>query len=118
MSANDRRAQLAIDRAEADQGEFFFAKIKLSDGNEYKRPVFVVGKNNDSNDDEDLIVCSCTSTQPRSDYDREVQLRYKTFVRTNKIYTMSKNDLLFKLNPGLDHGIIQDLIMYCRSAIS
>ncbi|GAB3241402.1 hypothetical protein GCM10027447_39430 [Glycomyces halotolerans] len=119
MSANDRRAKLAAkDRAKADQGEFFFARIKLSDGKIYPRPVFVIGKHLDSNDPEEVIVCFCTSTGPRTDYDRQVQLKEETFVRTNKIYNMSRDSILFKIHSSLTHEEIQDLLTYCRKAIS
>jgi hypothetical protein len=118
MSANDRLAKLATDRENADQGEFFFAKIRLSDGKVYPRPVFVIGKHRDSNDPEDVIVCFCTRTGPRTDYDRQVQLKEETFVRTNKIYNMSRDSILFKIKSGLNHEEIQDLLMHCRRAIS
>ncbi|MGG0555269.1 type II toxin-antitoxin system PemK/MazF family toxin [Priestia aryabhattai] len=118
MSVNKREERLARDRANANQGEFFFATIRLSDGNEYRRPVFVIGKNGDSNDEEDVIVCSCTTTDTRSNYDQEVQLKFKTFVRTNKIYTTTREKLEFKINSGLDSQAIQNLLAYCQRAIS
>lgn len=118
MKVNKNGGKLARDRANANQGEFFFATVTLSDGNEYRRPVFIIGKNGDSNDEEDVIICSCTTTSTRSDYDKEVQLKYKTFVRTNKIYTTNREKLEFKINSGLDNQAIQDLLMHCQRAIS
>ena len=59
----------------ANQGNFFFAKfLDPSIGQSSPHPVFVVGKNGDSNDGEDVIVCKCTSQPKRSDYDIPVLL--------------------------------------------
>ena len=119
MKNNRKKDRLAIDRESADQGEFFFAKFRLSDGVVYPRPVFVIGKKGDSNDDGDVIICSCTSTEKvRSVYDIEVKLKEDTLVRTNKIYTISKKHLAFKIKHNVDAQTIQDIINSCQQAIS
>ncbi|WP_170289413.1 type II toxin-antitoxin system PemK/MazF family toxin [Metabacillus lacus] len=106
----DKRVKLARDRANADQGEFFFAKAKMSNGDVIPRPVFIIGKNEDSNDTEDVIVCSCTKSPARTLYDVEVQLKKKTSVRTNKIYTIHRDQMVFKINHNLPDEVIDSII--------
>ena len=101
MTEIDKQLQrLALVRKNADQGEFFFAKATMSNGSVVPRPVFIIGKNNDSNDSEDVIVCSCTTEPSRTKYDKKVQLKFETMVRTNKIYTIRRNQLEFKIKNG------------------
>lgn len=115
---NSKSSSIAHDRASADQGDFFFVNARLSDGNEYKRPVFVVGKHQDSNDAEDVIVCSCTKQPSRSDYDKPVKLKYDTVVRTNKFYTIRRDQMLFKIKHNLTPAEIDDILDSCRASIS
>ncbi|MBO8129761.1 MAG: type II toxin-antitoxin system PemK/MazF family toxin [Peptococcaceae bacterium] len=81
-------------RSKATQGDFFFAKFLTVNGKERKSPVFVVGKDHD---DQDVIICSCTSQPPKTRFDIKVQLKRETYVRTNKIYTIQRDQLLFKI---------------------
>jgi hypothetical protein len=119
MSKTNKALQkITRDRASADQGDFFFANVMLSDGKLYQRPVFVIGKNNDSNDVDDIIVCSCTTSPARSTYDKPVKLKYDTLVRTNKLYTMGRSQILFKINHNLSQEIIRELLDSCNKAIS
>ena len=80
--------KLEQERSEAKQGDFFFALFYTNDGVPRERPVFVAGSK--GNDSEDIIVCSCTTSPPRNpDFDKRVMLKRETYVRTNKIYTIS-----------------------------
>jgi hypothetical protein len=88
--------KLEQEKMEAKQGDFFFALFYTNDGVPRERPVFIAG--NKGNDDEDIIVCSCTTSPPRNpDFDKRVILKRETYVRTNKIYTIRKVDLINKL---------------------
>lgn len=102
-------------RKTAAQGEFFFAKFLLSDGREYPRPVFVVG--NAGNDSRDVIVCSCTAQPKRTDFDVPVQLKRKTHIRTNKIYTVQRDSLLFKMESDLTGAALESTVKRAIAAI-
>jgi len=118
MKNERKRTQIASDKFNADQGDFFFAKSMTHDGNISKRPVFIIGKNDDSND-ADIIVCNCTSTIDReSDYDIPVQLKCETVVRANKIHTISRRSLLIKIQNNVSEETIQHIIMKCVDAVS
>lgn len=117
-SVDTKKEKLARDRKDADQGEFFFAKVLASDGTSFPRPVFIIGKKEDSNDSKDVIVCSCTKQPSRSSYDKLVQLREPTFVRTNKIYTINKDHLEFKINNRVDEEKLKEIIKSASEAIS
>jgi len=110
--------KLTLDRNNADQGEFFFAKVRMSNGEIIARPVFVIGKNKDSNDSGDVIVCSCTSEPGRSKYDKKVQLKLETVVRTNKIYTIGKDQLEFKIQANLSIEEIEEIISEANNSIA
>jgi len=90
-----KSTKLAKDRQEAKQGDFFFANFLVNNGEVRKSPVFIVGNDHDQ---EDIIICSCTTQPARSDFDIAVQLKYETYVRTNKIYTIRRDDLAFKIS--------------------
>ncbi len=110
---------LSAERADANQGDFFFAKfLDPSTGRPIPHPVFVVGKNSDSNDDEDVIICKCTSQPKRSDYDIPVSLKKPTFVRTNKLYTIRRSLLQFKITHSLDSSIIGTLLKSVEKAVN
>ena len=83
------------DRNKASHGEFFFAKFLLSNNQERKSPIFVLSSKD--NDNEDVIICKCTGQPAKTQYDIPVQLKKATCVRTNKIYTINRNQLLFKI---------------------
>lgn len=118
MTKNEwQQRKLARIRRNADQGEFFFAKATMSNGQVVPRPVFVLGKNNDSNDSQDIIVCSCTTEPARTDFDVKVQLKEETIVRTNKIYTIRRDQLEFKINHSLSKPDIDKIISKAVSAI-
>ncbi|MHB1126303.1 MAG: type II toxin-antitoxin system PemK/MazF family toxin [Bacillota bacterium] len=83
---------------DAKQGEFYFAKFLTVTGNIREAPVFIVGNDGD---DEDIIICSYTAQPPKTQFDIKVMLKRETYVRTNKIYTIQRNQLLNKLNVSL-----------------
>jgi mRNA-degrading endonuclease toxin of MazEF toxin-antitoxin module len=83
----------------AAQGDFFFAKVILSDGITLERPVYVIGDK--GNDEGDVIVCSCTTSPPRTGFDIPVLLKRQSYVRANKIYTINRAALLFRIGHQL-----------------
>lgn len=91
------KQQDAEDRSKAEQGEFFMANVISSAGLLMKHPVFIIGKHSDSNDNEDVIACLCTSQPKRTDYDLPAKLRDDSLVRTNKIYLIGRNQLIHKI---------------------
>ncbi len=86
-------SKLESDRLNAKQGEFFFARFR-SESIERPSPVLVVGNDNDKLD---VIICKCTSQPVKSQYDKVVQLKRESVVRTNKIYTIGRHQLEFKI---------------------
>lgn len=94
-SIQSKIEKIQNDKVEVKQGDFFFASFVTNDGKLRERPIFVAG--NKGNDNEDIIICSCTTSPARNVFDKKVQLRKETYVRTNKIYTIRKADLLFKI---------------------
>ena len=86
--------RIQVDRRNAKQGQFFFANFIINNGEIRKSPVFIAGCDNDK---EDIIICSCTSQPKKTEFDIKVTLKMETYVRTNKIYTVHRNDLLFKI---------------------
>lgn len=115
-----RRRRLEHDRAHADQGDFFFVRLVDTRGREIPHPVFVLGKDEDSNDNDDVIVCQCTTANKpnRSDYDVDVQLRNRSYVRTNKIYTVGRKQLEFKIQaPDVDDKKKREIVDQAINAI-
>lgn len=110
-------SDIKTDRASADQGQFFFAAFAVSGGGVVKHPVFIVGKDGDSNDLRDVIVCKCTSQPARSPYDISVSLKLPTIVRTNKLYTIGRNQLLFKISHTVDSSVITNILQFVENAI-
>lgn len=101
-------------RQAAKHGDFFFAKFLLTNDHNSPRqsPVFVISNDNDK---DDIIVCKCTGQAAKTDFDVKVQLKNTTHVRTNKIHTISRSQLLFKIEhkfqPEEYEAIIQKLKM-------
>ncbi|QDH19545.1 hypothetical protein [Saccharibacillus brassicae] len=100
MSSNDstRKAEAAkrkleAQRRDAKHGEFFFAKYAAIGQPERQAPVFVVV----DSDRLDVVVCSCTTSPGRGGFDITVTLKKPTTIRTNKLYTISRDQLLFKI---------------------
>ncbi len=91
-----KHRQLIKDRKCAKHGEFFFAEFLISNGEIRKSPVFVLSNANDANDD-DVVICSCTTSPPRTNFDIPYKLKYNTYIRTNKIYTVHRDNLHFKI---------------------
>ncbi len=97
-----KESKLQQDRESAKHGDFFFAKYYNNSGQSKSAPVLVVGNDGDK---DDVIICTCTSQASRGEWDKLVQLRKPTYVRTNKIYTIRRNQLLFKINYDLVNGL-------------
>lgn len=97
-------------RKYAKHGEFFFAQFSI---NEYirKSPIFVLSNECDQNDD--VVICLCTSQPAKSEFDAKVHLKKETYIRTNKVHTISRSQLLFRIEhhfvPGEYEGIIEQL---------
>lgn len=54
----------------------------------------------------------------RTSYDKKVQLKSETMVRINKIYTIRKNQLQFKIKHKLKVEEINEIIIETQKAIS
>jgi hypothetical protein len=93
-----RESKLKQDREEAKHGDFFFADYYNNSCQSKRAPVFVIGNDGDQ---EDVIICTCTSQASRGGWDKLVQLKKPTYIRTNKIYTIRRNQLHFKINYDL-----------------
>ena len=101
--------------APARQGDFFLAEFIMSTGVMRPAPVFVIGTDNDPLD---LVVCSCTSSPARGPFDIEVQLKIPTFVRTNKIYTIGRDQLHFKIDQKATPQQISQIVQAVRTLSS
>jgi mRNA-degrading endonuclease toxin of MazEF toxin-antitoxin module len=95
---------------------FFFAKFVLSNMEQRKSPVFVISSDIDT--DDEVLVCKCTSQPARSQFDVKVQLKEKTFVRTNKIYLVPRNQLLFKIPQSATPDEYNDIINKLKLAMN
>ncbi len=99
-----KKAKLKQDREGAKHGDFFFAEYYNNSGQSKRAPVFIVGNDGDK---EDVIICTCTSQASRGNWDKLVQLKKPTYIRTNKIYTIRRNQLLFKIDYDLVNSLPQ-----------
>ena len=84
-----------VNRKNAKHGEFFFAEVFVNGGFKRPSPVFIISNDFDK---EDIIICSCTSQPAKTEYDILVNLKKPTCVRTNKIYTIHREQLQFKIS--------------------
>lgn len=89
------KTNIETQRKEAKHGDFFFADFIINNGQIRHSPVFVVS--DIINNDKDVIICSCTTKPARSEFDVSVKLKYDTHIRTNKIYTIHRDKLKFKI---------------------
>lgn len=110
----DKKQILYKQRINACHGEIFFAKFITSTGGIRKSPVFIVSSSLDKNDD--VVICSCTSQPKRSIFDITVELRKTTNIRTNKIYTITRNQLAFRVTK-LDIDKLQEVDRALKSAL-
>ena len=90
-----KHRELQQSRRNAKHGDFFFANYYNNSGQLKSAPVFIVGDDGDKND---VIICTCTSQASRGEWDKLVQLKKPTYIRTNKIYTIRRNQLSFKID--------------------
>ena len=90
-----KKYKLEQARKAVTHGDFFFAEYYNNSGSLKRAPIFVI---NGDSDPQDAIICTCTSQRSRSKWDKVVQLKVPTYVRTNKIYTIRKEQLLFKID--------------------
>ncbi|WP_366921546.1 type II toxin-antitoxin system PemK/MazF family toxin [Metallumcola ferriviriculae] len=100
---NDYTKKLQKDRDEAKQGEFFFAAFH-SEHILRTSPVLVVG-NSEAHDDRDIIVCKCSTKPARTKFDKPVQLKEESIIRTNKLYTIGRDQLEFKIPQGIEEEL-------------
>ena len=109
-----------MSRQTADQGDFYFTLVKNSSGKLIPHPVFILGRNGESNDTSDVIACMRTSKKKRTDYDIETILEgLPGWVRTNKIMTIERKILEFKMSsPKVTEAIKQEIIKKAVEAIS
>lgn len=108
----ERIRQAAI--RNASHGDFFFAKWVASDGYERKSPCFVIS---DDGDPLEIIVLKVTTKPARTAFDVPVELRKPSFVRTNKIYTVQRSQLLFPITKQLTSDEYDTIIDKLKEAI-
>jgi hypothetical protein len=108
--------QIQEDRKNAKHGDFFFAKyiVNSQKAEERESPVFVISNDQDT---EDVIICSCTKHPARSGFDVSVNLKLPTCVRTNKIYTIYREQLLFKISQTAQEKEYQEIIKKLKLAM-
>jgi hypothetical protein len=84
-------------RNAAKHGEFFFASWVTSDGFNRKSPCLVVSDHQDPHDE--IIILKITTDPGRTEFDIPVSgLKEPSVIRTNKIYTIQRNQLLFPIS--------------------
>lgn len=84
-------------RNSAKHGEFFFADWVTSDGYNRKSPCLVVSDHQDPHNE--IIILKITTDPGRTEFDIPVSgLREPSVIRTNKIYTINRNQLLFPIS--------------------
>lgn len=109
--------QLSYNRRNASHGEFFFAEFLISNGGIRTSPVFVLSSKKDNNDD--VVICSCTKTPARSEFDIYYKLRHDTYIRTNKIYTIHRDKLHFKIGQvDFSTDKYKEIIQHVRLALN
>lgn len=88
-------------RASAKHGDFFFASWVTSDGYVRESPCFVVSDHSDPYNE--ILVLKCSSQPSVTNFDVKVTcLKLPSIVRTNKIYTIQRSQLLIPLKTNLD----------------
>lgn len=119
-STNQRHAirVAAAARQGASHGDFFFAEWALSDGTTRKSPCYVISDHQDPHNE--IIVLKVTSQPSRTDFDIPVScLREPTsLVRTNKVYTILRNQLLFPIQAQLNPQEYLNIITKLKEAIN
>lgn len=99
----------------AKHGEFFFAHFTTANHEHREGPVFVISSDDDK---EDVVVCSCTKQPARTEFDVLVNLKLPTNVRTNKIYTIQRTQLAFKIPQTATTPEYQQIMEKIKKAIS
>jgi hypothetical protein len=79
----------------ARHGEFFFAKWSASDGYVRESPCLIISDHQDPHDE--IIILKVTKQPAKTDFDIPVTLKEPSHVRTNKVYTIQRNQLLFPI---------------------
>lgn len=91
-----RLERLENARNAAKHGEFFFAEWSTSDGYRRQSPCLVVSDHPDPHNE--IIILKITTDPGRTEFDIPVSgLREASVIRTNKIYTIQRNQLLFPI---------------------
>jgi len=84
-------------------------------GCRYTVAPFTISNQCDKNDD--VVICLCTSQPAKSEFDTKVQLRKETYVRTNKIHTICRSQLLFRIDHQFGPGEYEELINKLKRAL-
>jgi hypothetical protein len=101
-------ARLAKARRDAKHGDFFFADWITSDGYQRKSPCLVVSDHPDPHDE--IIILKITTDPGRTEFDIPVSgLKEASVIRTNKIYTIQRSQLLFPISKTLTTSEYKDV---------
>ena len=102
------------EQRKAKHGQFFFAKFLI---NNYirKSPIFILS--NELEKDDDVVICLCTTKGPKSEYDIEVKLKEITYIRTNKIHTINRNQLLFRIEYKFTDDKYKEICISVKKAL-
>jgi hypothetical protein len=106
---------MSLANSKAKSGEFYFARFVFSNGVETKRPVFVVAGRGTDND---LVVCACTTHEARSESDVKVRLSRETCVRTNKLYTLKQDQLMFRIRQKVSDDDLATIMQGVRRSLN
>lgn len=102
-------------RNSAKQGDFLFASWVTSDGYKRESPCLVISDHPDPHNE--IIVLKVTTDPGRTEFDVPVNgLREPSVVRTNKIYTIQRRQLLFPISKTLTSEEHNDVLKMLKKA--
>lgn len=116
-NSTDKRVERSRQNAisNASHGDFFFANWTTSDGYLRKSPCLVISNHSDPHDE--IVILKVTTQSARTGFDIPIQLKYPSFVRTNKIYTIQRNQLLFPIQKAMTSDEYNTIIEKLKEAI-
>lgn len=86
-------------------GKLYFARFSLANNIIREPPILVIDSDNDP---EDVIVCICTKHPKRTEFDIPIHLKIPSCIRTNKIHTIGRSQLMFPLEYQITEENMED----------